>query len=305
MFMSKLLSYALIAVTVMVAAARTVDAKVNVVASVPDLAALVAEVGGKYVNVTSMSLASQDPHFVDAKPSLIVKLNQADLLVEVGLELEIGWLPKLQTAARNSAILSSGAGFLDCSTAIHVLDVPTGAVNRSMGDIHPSGNPHYLYDPRAAAACAQAIGNKLAAIDSGNSKAYLANSKRFVAKLDKARADWEQRMSKFRGTPVVTYHKSWPYLLDWLGLVEVATLEPKPGIPPSPSHVADVLKLARASSVKLIVQESYYPDKIGALCATKLGGSAVVVSAGTNVAKGERYIEHMEHMIAALEQALQ
>lgn len=279
-------------------------AEVKVVATVPDLAALVAEVGGNRVAVTALSLSSQDPHFVDAKPSLILKLNKADLLVAVGLDLELGWLPKLQTSARNSKILGSGAGFLDCSTAVQVLDVATRKVDRSMGDIHPTGNPHYLYDPRAAAACAQAIASKLATIDRAGAKTYAANATAFVAKLEQARVGWEARMRPLRGKPIITYHRSWAYLIGWLGLVEVAQLEPKPGIPPTPRHVAAVLKLARAANAKVVLQESFYPDKIGALCATKLGGTAVVLAGGTRIEHGERYLEHLEQVISALEKAL-
>lgn len=286
------------------ALAAPAAAKVKVVATVPDLAALVAEVGGKQVEVTAMSLATQDPHFVDAKPSLIVKLNKADLLVAVGLDLEVGWLPKLQTSARNGKILTSGSGFLDCSTAVRVLDVPTTKVDRSMGDVHPQGNPHYLYDPRAAAKCAQAIAAKLGAIDSGNAKTYAANAAAFVARLDKARAGWEARMKPYRGTKIITYHKSWDYLNDWLGLVELDTLEPKPGVPPSPGHVADVLKAGRAAGAKVVIQESYYPDKVGGLVAKKLGGAAVTLPGGTDIGGGERYLDHVERVVTALEAAL-
>lgn len=295
---------ALFLVALAITRAAPAAAAVKVVATVPDLAALVSEIGGNRVTVTALSLSTQDPHFVDAKPSLILKLNKADLLVAVGLDLEIGWLPKLQTSARNAKIRTSGSGFLDCSTAVRVLDVPVAKVDRSMGDIHPTGNPHYLYEPRGAARCAQAIADKLAAIDSGGAKVYAANAKAFLAKLDKARVGWETRMQALRGKPIITYHRSWAYLIDWLGLVELATLEPKPGIPPSPRHVAAVLKLARSKGAKVVLQESYYPDKIGALIATKLGGSAVVLPGGTSVENGESYLAHLELVVSALEKAL-
>jgi len=279
-------------------------AAVNVVATLPDLAAIAKEVGGNKVAVTSLSLPTQDPHFVDAKPSLVLKLNKADLLIAGGLELELGWLPVLQTSARNERILSSGRGFLDCSRFVHVLEVPTGPVDRSMGDIHPGGNPHYLYDPRAAAECAKGIADKLAEIDPGNAKAYQAGVRSFVDRLATARAGWEKRLASARGKPVITYHRSWNYLLDWLGLVEIANLEPKPGIPPSPRHVAEVLRLGQAKGAKVILQESFYPDKTGRLVAKKLGGTVVTLPGGADVASGEGYIEHMDHLVDALEQAL-
>jgi zinc/manganese transport system substrate-binding protein len=286
------------------ALAATAHAGVKVVATVPDLAALTKEIGGDKVSVTALSLPTQDPHFVDAKPSIVLKLNQADLLVAVGLELEIGWMPALQTQARNAKILAGGAGYLDCSRAIEVRDMASGAVDRSQGDIHPNGNPHYLYDPRQAARCAQAIGDKLIALDGGNARTYRANLSRFLASLAAARKGWEQRLAPFRGRTIVSYHKSMTYLVDWLGLVEVATLEPKPGIPPTPSHVASVIKLGKDKAVKAILQESFYPDKTCTLVAKKIGATVVRLPAGADVSAGETYVQHMGHVIDDLEGAL-
>jgi zinc/manganese transport system substrate-binding protein len=284
--------------------APAASAGVEVVTTVPGLAALVREVGGDKVSVTSLSLPTQDPHFVDAKPSLMLKLNKADLLVAVGLELEVGWLPVLQNGARNAKILAGGSGYLDCSKHVRLLEVPAAPVDRSMGDIHPGGNPHYLYDPRQAASCAKAIAAKLASIDRGNAAGYEANTRRFVERLDKARAGWEQRMAPYKGRPVITFHRSWNYLLDWLGLTSVAELEPKPGIPPSPSHVASVLAIGRANKVRCVIQESFYPDKTGRLVAKKLDGQLVSLPAGADVAAGEGYIEYVGRMIDALDGAL-
>lgn len=284
--------------------AQAASANVEVVATVPDLAALVREVGGDKVSVTALSLPTQDPHFVDAKPSLMLKLNKADVLVAVGLELEAGWLPVLQNGARNGKILPGGGGYLDCSRHVRVLQVPAGPVDRSMGDIHPGGNPHYLFDPRQAAGCAKAIAAKLAAVDGANAGAYHANLRRFLERLDRARAGWEQRMARFKGHPVITFHRSWHYLLDWLSLRSVAELEPKPGIPPTPSHVASVLAAGRAHKVRCVIQESYYPDKTGRLVAKKLEGQLVSLPGGADVASGESYIEHLEHVVDALEGAM-
>jgi len=283
---------------------RPAHADVEVVATVPDLAALAKEVGGPFVRVTSLSLPTQDPHFVDAKPSLVLRLNKADLLIAVGRELEVGWLPTLQTAARNADILISGKGYLDCSQLVKRLDVPTGPVDRSMGDIHPSGNPHYLYDPRQAQVCAQGIAARLAEIDPRHARAYAQSYQGFVVRAEAARKGWEQRMAPYRGKPVITYHKSWNYLLDWLGLVELANLEPKPGIPPSPRHVVEVLRVGRARGARVVLQESFYPDKTGRLVAKKLDGEVVTLPGGADVASGESYIEHMDHIIDALEAAL-
>jgi zinc/manganese transport system substrate-binding protein len=284
--------------------AATASAGVEVVTTVPDLAALAREVGGDKVSVTALSLPTQDPHFVDAKPSLMLKLNKADVLLAVGLGLEAGWLPTLQNGARNGKILAGGAGYLDCSQHVKLIEVPAAPVDRSMGDIHPGGNPHYLFDPRQAASCARAIAAKLGAVDRGNAATYDANLRRFIERLDKARAGWEQKLAPFKGQPVITFHRSWNYLLDWAGLRSVADLEPKPGIPPTPSHVAEVLATGRANNVRCVLQESFYPDKTGRLVAKKLDGQLVSLPAGADVASGETYIEHMDHVIDAIAAAL-
>lgn len=226
-------------------APRAARANLDVVATVPDLAAIAKDIGGDRVSVTSLALPTQDPHFVDAKPSYTLALNKADLLLAVGLDLELGWLPTLQTGARNPKVQSGGGGFLECGAHVDKLEVPSGSIDRSMGDIHPHGNPHFLYDPRAAAACARAIAGKLAELDSANAETYRAGLKSFLERLDAKRAGWDKRMAKYRGSPVVAYHRSFAYLLSWLGLVEVINLEPKPGIAPSPRHVAQVIGVAR------------------------------------------------------------
>ena len=279
-------------------------ATVAVVATVPDLAAITKEIGGEHVSVTSLSLPTQDPHFVDAKPSLVLKLNKADLLVAVGLDLEVGWLPPLQTQARNKKILPGGSGYLDCSHYVVVRDLEGATVDRAEGDVHPGGNPHYLYDPRQAAGCAKAIAARLAALDPGHAKAYRRNAQRFLGDLEAARERWEEQLADARGAPVITYHKSFSYLLDWLGLEEIATLEPKPGIPPTARHVAQVIKAGKRRGAKVVLQESFYPDKTGKLVAKKVGGRVVKLAGGADVAEGERYVDHMDRFVADLAEAL-
>jgi zinc/manganese transport system substrate-binding protein len=291
-------------VTAFLSIAGPAHADVTVAATVPDLAAITKELGGKHVKVTALSLPTQDPHFVDAKPSLVLKLHKADLLIAVGLDLEIGWLPGLQTQARNDQIAQGGSGYLECSMYVGVKDM-SGKADRSEGDVHPTGNPHYLYDPRAAAGCAKGIAAKLSQIDPDNSKTYSKNLKKFLAALDDAREGWEKRLAPYQGSAVVSYHKSMTYLVDWAGLTEVGTLEPKPGIPPTARHVASIIKTAKKAGAKVILEESYYPDKTGKLVAEKIGGSVVVVPGGTDVAAGESYIENMDHLVDDLEAALQ
>jgi zinc/manganese transport system substrate-binding protein len=288
----------------LLASTTLVHAKVNVVTTIPDLAALTREVGGDKVSITSLSLPTQDPHFVDAKPSLVLKLNKADLLIAIGLDLEVGWLPVLQRGARNAKVTPGGSGYLECAQKVKLLEVPTQAVDRSMGDIHPGGNPHYLVDPRQAASCTQAIADKLGAIDPSNAKVYAANAKAFLAKLDTARAEWEKRMAPYKGNAVITFHRSWNYLLAWLQLVSIGELEPKPGIPPTSRHVAGLLGLGKSKNVRCVIQEAYYPDKTGKLVASKLGRTAVLLSGGADVAAGETYIARMTGVINALEGAL-
>ena len=298
----RLIQLATVAVTLALTSAA--HAKVEIVTTVPDLAALARVVGGDKVSITSLSLPTQDPHFVDAKPSLVLKLNKADLLIAIGLDLEVGWLPVLQNGARNPKVATGGKGYLECAQHVKLLEVPTKAIDRSMGDIHPGGNPHYLFDPRQAARCTQAIAAKLGELDPGNAKLYAANTKAFLAKLDTARADWEKRMAPFKGHSVITFHRSWNYLVDWLQLVSIGELEPKPGIPPTSRHVAALLQLGKAKGVKCVIQEAFYPDKTGRLVANKLGGQVVLLAAGSDVGAGETYIDHMTHVIDSLEGAL-
>jgi len=279
-------------------------AAVKVVATVPDLAALAKAVGGDHVTVTSLALPTQDPHFVDAKPSLVIDLNNADVLLEVGLGLEIGWLPVLQTSARNPKILPGGIGHVDCSRFVSLMDVPDRPVDRSQGDIHPGGNPHYLHDPRRAAAVAKGIAQKLEEIDPGNAAGYAKSLAAFLSQLESARARWEARVAPYRGTPILQYHRSWVYMVDWLGFVTVEYIEPKPGIPPTATHVARVLVLAKQKGVKAILQEAFYPDATSEVLAQKIPAALVILPGGTNVKAGQTYIEHIDEIVGAIEKAL-
>lgn len=283
---------------------RAASAALKIVATTSDLAALARAVAGDAAEVGALALHTQDPHFVDAKPSLALELNRADLLVVNGLDLEVGWLPVLQTGARNPKIQRGAPGFLDCSRVVNVLDAPQGKIDRSQGDIHPGGNPHYLRDPRAAAACARAIGDRLAQIAPDRAETFRRNTQAFLSSLEEARKRWEARLLWARGTPVVGYHKSWRYLVDWLGFEEVEYLEPKPGIPPSPVHVGRVLGIARQRGVKLVLQEDYYPDDTSRLVAQKVPAALVRLPGAPNVRGGETYIAWMERIVSALEQGL-
>ncbi len=279
-------------------------AGLKVVATTADLAAIAREVGGPSVEVTSLSLSTQDPHFVDAKPNLALALNKADLLIIQGLELEVGWLPVLQSGARNPRILDGADGFLDCSSAITPLEAPAGQVSRAQGDIHPGGNPHYLVDPRNGGKVAKAIAARLAKLD----PAHAADFQRSAAELDKASADVAGRlMVKFAKLDeakrkVVVYHRSWIYFEKFLSLVEVGAVEPKPGIPPDPAHIARTMGLMKSQGVKAILSEEYYPQTTSQLLADKTGAKLVVARGGAGASQRylDRVLELGESTFAAL-----
>ena len=279
-------------------------ADLRVVTTTPDLAAVAKAVGGDKAQVLSLALPTQDPHFVDAKPNLALELNRADLLMAIGLQLEIGWLPALQNGARNPRILSGNPGYLEVSQFVRPLEIPAIAVDRSQGDVHPGGNPHFLYDPRLAVSVAKGIAERMAQLDAKNADVYRANLAKFSAEVDKARAGWEQRLAGLKGTPVVAYHRTTAYLADWLGFQTLAYLEPKPGIPPNPSHVAQVLGLARQRKARLLMQEDYYPNTTARLVASKIPAALVVIPAGTDIRAGQTYLQRMEELVKRLENGL-
>jgi len=261
----------------LVVGAGRAEAKVHVVTTIETFADLARRVGGDRVDVKSLSHGYMDPHFVEPKPSLVIDLNRADLLVHVGLELEIGWLPPLVLGSRNEKITLGQPGNLDASSQIPVLDVPTTKVDRSMGDIHPQGNPHYWVAPDNAVIVAREIAARLEQIDGSGAAAYRANLKRFEEEVGKRRAEWEKRAAPMRGTKVVTYHKSWSYVSKWLGLTEVGYVEPKPGIPAPPSHIAGLIGLMRREGVKVILMESFYPRNTVDLVGQKAGAKTLVM----------------------------
>jgi len=213
-------------------------AKVRIAATVGDLGAIARAVGGDAVDVEVLARPTQDPHFVDAKPSLVLSLSRADLLMLIGLDLEVGWLPVMLTASRNAKVQPGNPGFLDCSTVVAPKEVPLQKIDRSMGDIHPGGNPHYTVDPNSALKIAAALAERLAELDGDHAALYRANAQKFTQELTARIAGWDKALAPYRGRPVATYHKSWIYFADWAGLEMVAFVEPKPGIPPNPAHVA-------------------------------------------------------------------
>jgi zinc/manganese transport system substrate-binding protein len=296
------LSLLLASLVVLLSSARA-SAKLEVVATTPDLGAIAREVGGPDAHVIAMALATQDPHFVDAKPHLALALSKANLLLLTGAGLEVGWLPTLLTGSRNPDIQAGSRGYLDCSALVPLLAVPTTAVDRSQGDIHPQGNPHFSYDPRRAETLAVGIGKRLAELDPAHKSGYFARTKSFLEALRAARARWEARLSKARGQNIIAYHDSLPYLADWLGLEVVEHVEPKPGIPPNPSHIAHVLEVAQRAKVRVLVQQAYYPSGTSKLIADKAQATFLQIPGYPDFAQGQSYTAYMDDLVAKLAKA--
>jgi len=289
------------------ALAEPAVAKVEIVATLPDLAALAAEVGGELVDVTALARPTEDPHYVDPKPSLLLPLSRADMLILNGLELEVGWLPPLLVNARNGEIQPGGRGYLDASTLVQTkLQVPAGRIDRAQGDIHPGGNPHFTHDPRRAAEIAVGIGERLALVDPDHAATYQQNAARVATGLRRLAAAQRKRFADLPAAKrrVVVYHDSWVYLVDWLGLDQVATVEEKPGIAPSPAHVARVLSTMKSQSARLILQEEYYPRSTSATLSKLAKGELTVLRGGVHFERGETYGEHTQEIADLLHDAL-
>jgi zinc/manganese transport system substrate-binding protein len=267
----------LVLLGVLVIAPAPASAALKVITTTSDLASLAGEVGGDRISVESLARGYQDPHFVEAKPSFVIKLHRADLLIVVGRELEMGWLPPLVTQARNAKIQPGNTGYLDASLTARILDVPTGPITRAMGDVHPSGNPHYWLDPDNGKRIARAIAAKLSAMDSANAAYYKQREEDFERRLDAAAQRWKTDMAPYRGVKVVTYHRSWSNFASHFGLDVVGYVEPKPGIPPSPAHTIALMKSMREQGVKIIVVEPYFDAKTPNSVARETGAKVVVM----------------------------
>lgn len=245
-------------------AMQNAQADLNVFACEPEWASLAHEIGGDAVETDSATQAMQDPHYIEARPSLIAHMRQADLVVCTGAQLEIGWLPLLLNKANNPAVLPGKPGFFEAKAYVKMLDVPTGGVDRAQGDVHPQGNPHLQMDPRNIALVAAALGERMAQVDPDNAATYAKGLQEFQARWDAAMKDWDARAQPLKGKRVIAYHKSWAYLENWLGLTELATLEPVPGIPPTATHLAEVLALMKSQGgADFIIYAPYQSSKPG------------------------------------------
>lgn len=289
----------------LVSAGTQAGAAINVVTTTEDLASLVREVGGDRVRVEALARGYQDPHFVEAKPSFILKLNKADLLVLVGRELELGWLPALINQSRNPKVQPGSPGYLDASLTARILEIPQGQITRAMGDVHPSGNPHYWLDPGNGRRMALAIRDRLSQLSPGDTAYFASRYADFDKRLAAAEARWDAMMKPYRGLDVVTYHRSWPNFADRFGLDVIGYVEPRPGIPPSPSHTLQLIREMKAKNVKLLLVEPYFDLKTPQSVARETGAKVVVLLPSVGGEKGvDDYIKLFDYDIDKLVAAI-
>ena len=275
--MRRLVIGAVAALLVLTAGISSANGALNVITTTEDLASIAREVGGDKIKVESLARGYQDPHFVEAKPSFVLKLNHADVLIVIGRDLEIGWLPPLITQSRNAKIQQGADGYLDASLKAKILELPTGQITRAMGDVHPLGNPHYWLDPENGRRIAQEIRDKLSQLDGANAPTYTQREADFERRLTDAEKRWTAQMAPYKGLKVVTYHRSWPNFADAFGLDVIAYIEPKPGIPPTPQHTLDVINAMKAQNVKIIMVEPYFDLKTPNSIASQTGGKVLVM----------------------------
>jgi len=242
----------------LLAISHTSYAALRVVTTTQDLAAIAAAVGGEQIQVQSLTPGTRDPHFAAAKPSMIRKVFRADLLLVIGVDMEIGWLPALLQSARNAQVQTGNSGFLDLSTSIPLLDKIDGPISRSMGDVHAHGNPHYWLDPRNGVRIAKAIANRLSELDPSNKDNYQQRLKIFSQTMDSKLPAWRSGLAKLKGKPVIAYHKSFVYLADAFGFNIVDEVEPKPGIAPSAGSLSKLIARIRNDNIGLLIVEPYY-----------------------------------------------
>jgi zinc/manganese transport system substrate-binding protein len=280
------------------------QAKLNIVVTTPDLAAIAKEVGGDKIEITTLARPTEDPHFVDAKPSFIVKLNRADALLEGGAELEIGWLPTLLQGARNEKLQSGQPGRILCNQGIAMREVPT-TLDRSQGDIHAAGNPHFMVDPENAKIVAHHIADAFGQLDAANREFYSANAARFMTTLDSKIAGWQAQLAPFKGQHVVAYHNSWVYFAEQFGLKIDLFLEPKPGIPPSPAHLASVITKMKEENARVIIVDPYLNRKTAETVARSTDAVVVDVAQFPGGVKGTEggYIALMDYVVNSLAKA--
>ena len=296
---------AALAVGAPLAGVGTAAAQLKVVTSTTDLYDIAKAVGGNKITATHIGEGYQDPHFIEAKPSFVLQLRSADVWAFVGLDLEIGWMPLLLQGARNPKLQPGQPGYIDASRVIPVLDMARGNVDRSQGDVHPLGNPHYWLDPENGRRIAKLFRETFSQLDAKNASVYSANEKTFTQRLDAAERTWQADLAKIKGQPVVAWHTSWRYFAGYTGMNIVGFMEPKPGVPPSPAHLAGLIQTMKQTGAKVIVMEPFYDRKTADFVASKTGAKVLVLPPSVGGTKGlDDYIQLMTNDIKQLAAAL-
>lgn len=279
------------------------EAKINVVTTITDLAALAREVGGDAVAVESIAKGTQDPHFIEAKPSFMTKVSKADLLITVGLELEVGWVPSLIQGARNPKVKPGAKGYLEIGPTIEPIELPSGKISRSEGDVHPDGNPHFYLDPIRMGKAAQIIAARLGELDPAHNTDFGNRANAFADRM-KVRTDgWKKRIEASGVKKVVTFHKTFSYFFDRFGLENPITLEPKPGIPPTSGHIIDVIQTMKQQKIPLILVENYFDVSVTKKITQEIPGSRAVTVAVD--VEGESGINSTEDLIEQFVKAIE
>jgi zinc/manganese transport system substrate-binding protein len=301
---SRLHKITAVAAVVFASTASIATAQIRVVATTPDFAAIAREIGGNNVAVTALAKPTEDPHFVDAKPSHIVTLNRADVLIEGGAELELGWLPPLLESSRNSKVGAGAAGRVVASSGIRMADVPT-SFDRSKGDIHSRGNPHFLADPINAKVVAKNIADHFSKVDPKNASAYSANLARFNNSIDVGMVRWVRTLAPFKGAKVVTYHKDFVYFANRFGLQIIGELEPKPGISPSPAHLASIIGTMKSQGGKVILVQPYQNRRTAETVARQSGAKVLEMPQQPGARAGtSSYIGMIDNLVNTLASGL-
>src|SRR6195256_4266430 len=287
-----------------IAAAFPAHAKLNVVATLPDFGAVAREIGGDKIDIVVLAKATEDPHFVDARPSFVVSLRNADVLIDGGAELEIGWLPPLLQNARNPKIEVGKPGRVQASQGVRLMNIPTNAT-RAAGDVHSLGNPHFVVDPIIAKTIALHIAQAFSALDAPNAAAYDANYKKFEGAINAKLQEWGKAMLPFKGQHVVAYHDSWVYFAHRFGLNIEIFLEPKPGIPPSPSHLVEVIQQMKAQKIKAIIVEPFHDRRIAEKVASATGAKVVdFTQYPGGLPNTDSYVKLIDKLVASLTAAM-
>jgi ABC-type Zn uptake system ZnuABC Zn-binding protein ZnuA len=276
----------------------------NVITTLPSLASITESVGGEYVDVYSITRGVQDAHYIEAKPSYMIKLNKADLLIYSGLELEIGWLPLLIQGARNTDVSVGARGNLNASLAIQqetILERPRGQVDRTMGDVHPLGNPHYLLEPNHGLSVAGLIADKLIELDPGNQDAYLSNLDAYQNILRKKISELESKAAILKDLELVCYHVHWSYLLNWLGIKSAGYIELRPGIPPTPRHKREIIEMMKRRNIKIVIISSWKEPTKAQEVAHAVGAKLIILPGEVNALSNTNdYVSWLDYMVVKL-----